>query len=75
MWSKLTARERDVMLLVVKGLSNKEISHQLNISAKTVQVHLQSIYRKLAIRNRTRLAIMVTTLQPSPGNAQSPGER
>jgi DNA-binding NarL/FixJ family response regulator len=71
MLSKLSAREREVMHLVVKGLSNKEISHRLSISDKTVQVHLQNIYRKLAIRNRTRLAVMVATLPASQGDLQS----
>jgi len=54
--NRLSAREREVMLLVVEGLSNKETAHQLNMSESTVKVHLHSIYRKLAINNRTQLA-------------------
>jgi DNA-binding NarL/FixJ family response regulator len=48
-----------VVLLIVEGLSNKEIARQLNMSESTVKVHLHSIYRKLAINNRTTLAVLV----------------
>src|SRR5215469_16413951 len=58
--NRLSAREREVMLLVVEGLSNKKIACQLNMSESTVKVHLHSIYRKLAINNRTMLAVLVT---------------
>jgi DNA-binding NarL/FixJ family response regulator len=47
----LSARQREVMLLIAKGLSNKEIARRLEISEGTVAVHLQLIYRKLGIRN------------------------
>ena len=59
MLSRLSAREHEVMLLVVEGLRNKEIAGQLKMSEKTVKVHMQSIFRKLAIRNRTTLAVLV----------------
>jgi DNA-binding NarL/FixJ family response regulator len=42
-----------------KGLSNKDVARHLEISGSTVAVHLQNIYRKLSIRNRTRLAVLV----------------
>jgi DNA-binding NarL/FixJ family response regulator len=61
------------MLLATKGLSNKEIARRLEISASTVRVHLQHIYRKLRIRNRTMLArlaastdIQKTVVAPTP---------
>jgi two-component system, NarL family, nitrate/nitrite response regulator NarL len=54
----LTERERQIMHLVCKGPSNKEIGRQLNLSEGTVKVHLHHIYQKLAIRNRTALAIL-----------------
>ena len=43
MLSTLSTREREVTLLVVEGLSNKEIGRQLNISDNTVKVHLHNI--------------------------------
>jgi two-component system nitrate/nitrite response regulator NarL len=54
----LSAREREVMLLAAKELSNKEIARRLEISVGTVKVHLHCIYRKLGIRNRTTLAVL-----------------
>jgi len=54
----LTKRERQIMHLVCDGQSNKEIGRQLNLSEGTVKVHLHHIYQKLAIRNRTALAIL-----------------
>jgi DNA-binding NarL/FixJ family response regulator len=56
------------MLLVVGGLRNKEIASQLNMSEKTVKVHMQAIFRKLAIRNRTTLAALFARML-APQNA------
>jgi two-component system nitrate/nitrite response regulator NarL len=56
---KLTARQREIMLLVAQGLSNKEIARRLNISEGTVKVHLHQIYHSLGIRNRTALTAFV----------------
>lgn len=44
--ASLTAREREVMSLVVKGLSNKEIGRHLRISHRTVEIHKAGIMRK-----------------------------
>jgi DNA-binding CsgD family transcriptional regulator len=55
----LSAREREVMLLVAEGLSNKEVARRLNMSESTTKTHLQSIYRKLAIHHRTMLVALV----------------
>src|SRR6516162_7058648 len=57
----LTAREREVMLLAAEGLSNTKIARRLGISDNTVRVHLQHIYRKLRIRDRTTLAAMTVS--------------
>ena len=55
--SPLTERERQIMLLVCKGQSNKEVGRRLGLSEGTVKVHLHHIYQKLAVRNRTSLAV------------------
>src|SRR5260221_1999130 len=55
--SALTPREREVMLLVADGLSNKDVGRRLNVSEGTVKVHLHSIYQKVDVQNRTALAI------------------
>ena len=55
---ELTAREKEVVLLVAKGLSNLEISEQLFLSEATVKTHLTSILRKLGLRDRTQLVVL-----------------
>ena len=52
----LTLREREVMLLVADGLSNKEVGRRLNVAEGTVKIHLYTIYQKVAVNNRTALA-------------------
>jgi two-component system nitrate/nitrite response regulator NarL len=54
----LTDRERQIMILVSEGLSNKEIGRRLNIADGTIKVHLHHIYQKLEINNRTVLAAL-----------------
>ncbi len=51
----LTAREQDVVSLVNKGLTNREVGAQLYISAKAVEYHLANVYGKLGIRSRREL--------------------
>ncbi len=48
----LTSRELEVLGLVVQGLRNNEISQRLNVSVKTVETHLTSLYGKLGVQSR-----------------------
>lgn len=54
--SEPTARETDVLRLVGKGATNKEIASSLNISENTVKYHLRNIVDKLYLRNRAQMA-------------------
>lgn len=54
---KLTKREKDVLALLVKGNSNKEMAVNMFISEKTVKNHLTSIFRKLGVKDRTQAAV------------------
>jgi DNA-binding CsgD family transcriptional regulator len=51
--SKLTAREYEILLWVSRGRTNAEIAAVLWISPGTVRKHLENIYAKLGVRNRT----------------------
>jgi len=53
----LTPREKEVVALLVEGLSNKEIAAALGISTRTVSFHLDNIYTKLGVGSRTEAAI------------------
>ncbi|HEX2046472.1 MAG TPA: AAA family ATPase [Acidimicrobiales bacterium] len=55
-WGSLTKSERDVVDLVVDGLTNAEIGARLFVSGRTVETHLSHVYRKLAIGSRVELA-------------------
>lgn len=48
----LTAREEEVLVLLTKGYSNKEIADQINLSIETVRSHLKHIYEKMHVRSR-----------------------
>jgi DNA-binding NarL/FixJ family response regulator len=53
----LTAREREIASLVASGKNNRAIASDLCVSLRTVENHLYSIYSKLAVNNRTELAL------------------
>ena len=52
----LTKREGDVLGLLARGLTNKEIGGKLDISEKTVKAHLNLLYQKLNISHRAQAA-------------------
>jgi DNA-binding CsgD family transcriptional regulator len=56
----LTPAELRVALAVAKGATNREAAADLFVSVKTVDFHLQNVYRKLNVRSRTELSLRVT---------------
>lgn len=57
--NNLTQREYAIVMLVARGLRNREIAEQINVTEGTIKVHLHNIYRKLEVRSRTMLALIV----------------
>ena len=57
MLARLTSRERDILKQISKGLSNKLIARELNISDGTVKVHVKHILKKLELRSRVEAAV------------------
>jgi len=53
---RLTARERDVLRLIARGYTYKEVASELFISGKTVETHVSSVLRKLQLSNRRELS-------------------
>jgi len=54
--TRLTTRERDIVDLIVQGLSNKEIGQRLSIATDTVKSHVHNILEKLSLRSRVEVA-------------------
>lgn len=53
----LTERETDVLRAAASGSSNKAIADQLNLSPRTIQVHLRRVFRKLGVASRTEAVV------------------
>jgi len=56
--SRLSDRERQIAYYVARGMKNKDIGQELNISENTVKRHLQSIFTKTGARDRLELAVL-----------------
>lgn len=57
---QLTAREREVLRLIARGYSYKEVAKQLNLSVKTIETHVSAVLRKLQLSSRYELARWAT---------------
>jgi DNA-binding CsgD family transcriptional regulator len=55
----ISEREREIIELMIKGLSNREIGEKLFISAQTVKNHVYNIYRKTGVTNKVQLLNLI----------------
>jgi DNA-binding NarL/FixJ family response regulator len=55
--AELSTREREVLVLVARGLPNKRIARELEISEKTVKAHLTSVFQRIGVTDRTQAAL------------------
>jgi DNA-binding NarL/FixJ family response regulator len=60
--TQLTDREREILALLTRGASNREISETLFIASGTVKNHLSNILSKLGVRDRTQAALKAREL-------------
>jgi DNA-binding CsgD family transcriptional regulator len=58
----LTEREAEVLLWIAQGKSNRDVASILACSPRTVNKHLEQIYQKLEVENRTAAAMLVVRL-------------
>jgi DNA-binding NarL/FixJ family response regulator len=53
---RMTKREREIIVLIAEGMSNKEIAQRLNLSTYTVKSHIHNILEKMALHSRLQIA-------------------
>jgi DNA-binding NarL/FixJ family response regulator len=53
----LTRRERQIARLVALGRSNREVAEELVVGVRTVETHLEHIFRKLSVQTRTEVGV------------------
>jgi DNA-binding CsgD family transcriptional regulator len=58
--AELTAREREIAALAAGGLTSREVAERLVVSVRTVDNHLQRVYRKLGVSRRGELSRLLT---------------
>jgi FixJ family two-component response regulator len=66
-WDRLTARERDVAMCLLRGRPNKEIAAELGTTEKTVKVHRGRVMSKLEVGSVAELVRLIDSLRPPSG--------
>lgn len=66
----LSPREREILALLARGLSNKELARELSVSENTIKTHLANLYAKLGVGRRTQALVVAQRL----GLAQAAGD-
>ena len=56
-YEQLSAREREILVSLARGASNKEIAREFDLAESTVKIHVQNILRKLGLHSRVQAAV------------------
>ena len=70
----LTRREAEVFEMIAKGMPNKEVALELGLAEATVKIHVQNIFKKLKVKNRTQAAYVAAQRkiqQPANGETRT----
>lgn len=70
--ASLSPREREVLDLLARGLSNKELARELSVSGNTVKTHLANLYAKLGVSRRTQALAVAQALGQRPAAGDHP---
>lgn len=68
----LTRRQRDVLTLLSRGHSNREIAHELGVTEGTVKIHVAAIFKALGVTNRTQAVIIANRLGMTTDSGAAP---
>jgi DNA-binding NarL/FixJ family response regulator len=67
--ARLTRRERQVLDMAARGLTNPQIAKALDLTVHAVKFHLGAVYRKLDVSNRTEAAVLYLHLELEQSNS------
>ncbi|HSQ04264.1 MAG TPA: response regulator transcription factor, partial [Burkholderiales bacterium] len=65
---KISPREREILVLLARGASNKEMARDLGLAESTVKIHIQNILRKLNLSSRVQAAVYAVESGIAPGS-------
>jgi DNA-binding CsgD family transcriptional regulator len=68
-WKSLTPREREVVALICRDYSNRQIAEQLFVTVETVRTHVRRSLKKFGVRNRRELVLLLSGWQFSASDA------
>ena len=71
-WQRLTRREREILVWVGGGMSNKEVARGLGLSPGTVKLHVHNIFTKTGARNRYALIAQMWPREAAPPASDLP---